>query len=102
MKKMILAAVALGLILVCVAVSQTPAAPKHRVIFQLTEPEGREWNLLSIHVNNFREAFAKDGGSEIQVIFFGPALNLFRNTNPTHAEPIKQPVATGLPLPVES
>jgi intracellular sulfur oxidation DsrE/DsrF family protein len=98
MKKMILAAVALGLILVCVAVSQTPAAPKHRVIFQLTEPEGREWNLLSIHVNNFREAFAKDGGSEIEVIFFGPGLNMLRKTNAAHADRLKQLVDSGVTL----
>jgi hypothetical protein len=46
------------LMLVLAAVSQTPAGPKHHVVFQLTDPEGTAWGTLIIHVNNMREAFA--------------------------------------------
>ena len=40
MKKTILFVAALAFVLVFAAVSQTPAVPKHRVVFQLTEPQG--------------------------------------------------------------
>lgn len=69
-KRAIVSLIALALVVVFAAVSQTPAAPKHHVVFQLTEPEGPEWGTLIRHVNNLREAFAKDGGSEVEVVFF--------------------------------
>ncbi len=99
MKKTILSAAALVLILGCVAVSQTPTAPKHRVVFQVTEPEGREWNLLFIHVNNFREAFAKDGGSQIEVVFFSSGLNLLTKTKgAAYTDRLKQLSDNGVTL----
>ena len=67
MKQTILCALALTLAITFAAVSQTPAAPKHRVVFQLTEPEGAAWEMLIGHVINMRTAFAKDG-SEVEVV----------------------------------
>ena len=61
MKKTFLAAAALLLVVVCVAISQTPASPKYQVVFQMTEPEGQAWDLLVAHVNNLRSALSKDG-----------------------------------------
>jgi hypothetical protein len=68
MKKTILFVGALAVTLVFAAVSQTPAAPKHRVVFQLTEPQGAAWDMVIGHVQNMRTAFAKDG-SEVEVVF---------------------------------
>lgn len=70
MKKKLLAAGAMTLVLILGAISQTPAGLKHHVVFQLSEPEGAAWGSLIIHVNNMREAFAKDGGSQVEVVFF--------------------------------
>jgi hypothetical protein len=54
MKKILLALTAFALASM-VAVSQTPAAPKHKTIFALTEPEGSAWNVLFLHVQNLQE-----------------------------------------------
>jgi intracellular sulfur oxidation DsrE/DsrF family protein len=81
MKKNILAACAMVFVLALGAVSQTPAGPKHHVVFELSEPEGAAWGSLIIHVNNKREAFAKDGGSEVEVVFFAAGLSMLRKTN---------------------
>ncbi len=98
MTKKILAAVALTLVLVLAAVSQTPAGPKHHVVFQLTEPEGPAWGTLIIHVNSMREAFAKDGGSEVEVVFFGAGLNMLRKTNTAYEERLKKLADSGVTL----
>ncbi len=98
MKKLILSVAALLLVLGVAAVSQTPAVPKHHVVFQLTEPEGSAWNLLVLHVQNSREALAKDGGSEMQVVFFGPGLNMLKKTNTAYAERLKQLSDLGVQL----
>jgi intracellular sulfur oxidation DsrE/DsrF family protein len=98
MTKKILAAVALTLALVLAAVSQTPAGPKHHVVFQLTEPDGPAWGTLIIHVTNMREAFAKDGGSEVEVVFFGAGLNMLRKTNTAYEERLKKLADSGVTL----
>lgn len=98
MTKMILAACALSLVLALAAVPQTPAAPKHHVVFQLTEPDGPAWGTLIIHVTNMREAFAKDGGSEVEVVFFGAGLNMLRKTNTAYEERLKKLADSGVTL----
>ncbi len=98
MTKKILAAVALTLVLGLAAVSQTPAPPKHHVVFQLTEPEGPAWGTLIIHVTNMREAFEKDGGSEVEVVFFGPGLNMLRKTNTAYEARLKKLADSGVTL----
>ena len=98
MTKRILAAVVLTLVLVLAAVSQTPAAPKHHVVFQLTEPAGAAWDALIIHVTNMREAFAKDGGSQVEVVFYAEGLNMLRKTNTAYEERLKQLAEAGVTL----
>jgi uncharacterized protein len=98
MKKTVLSIAALALVVVFAAVSQTPAAPKHHVVFQLTEPEGSAWTVLPLHVNNLRTAFAQDGGSQVEVVFFGPGLNMLRKTNTAYAERLKQLADSGVTL----
>ena len=98
MKKMILSVAALALALAIAAVSQTPSGPKHHVVFQLTEPQGDAWGLMVAHVENMREALAKDGGSEVEVVFFGPGLNMLRKTNTKDEEALKKLVDSGVKL----
>jgi intracellular sulfur oxidation DsrE/DsrF family protein len=81
MKKTILSVAALALVLVFAGVSQTPKGPKHHVVFQLTEPEGSAWTVLPLHVNNMRKAFAQDGGSQVEVVFYGAGLNMLLKKN---------------------
>ena len=89
-KHKLLPLIALALLSVFPAVAQTPAAPKHKAIFQLTEPEGDEWGTLIVHVNNLRAALEKDGGVQIEVIFFGAGINMPRKTNTADADRLKK------------
>jgi intracellular sulfur oxidation DsrE/DsrF family protein len=98
MKKTLLFVAALGLAFAIGAVSQTPKSSKHRVVFQLDEPQGGAWDSLIKHVNNTREALAKDGGSEVEVVFWGPGLNMLRKTNPAYEARLKQLSDDGVTL----
>jgi uncharacterized protein len=98
MRKTIFALVVLALVLAFTAGSQTAAAPKHHVVFQLTEAEGPAWGSLVLHVNNMRKAFAADGGSQVEVVFFGPGLNMLRKTNTAYEERLKQLADSGVTL----
>src|ERR1700722_16577186 len=83
--KPVFTAIILTLAVGLAAVSQTPAPPKHRAVFQMSEPQGDEWSALLAHVQNVRLAFANDGGVEVEVVFFGPGLNMLRKTNSDNA-----------------
>jgi uncharacterized protein len=80
------------------AISQTPAAPKHRVVMQMSEPQGDEWSYLLAHIQNVRIAFANDGGVEIEVVFFDPGLNMLRKTNTENAGMLQRFAADGVAL----
>ena len=80
------------------AISQTPAQPKHRVVMQMSEPQGDEWSYLLAHIQNVRIAFANDGGVEIEVVFFGPGLNMLRKTNSDNAGMLQRFAADGVKL----
>lgn len=99
MKTMLLSAVALACFLGYAALSQTPAAgPKHHVAFQLSEADDVAWNSLIVHVNNTRKALADDGGSQIEVVFWGPGLEMLRKTNTTYEERLKALSELGVKL----
>ncbi len=98
MKKTIVTAIVLMLMVVLAAVSQTPKGPKHHVVFQLTEPEGSAWNVLPLHVANMRNAFAQDGGSQVEVVFFGAGLNMLLKKNTAYEERLKQLADSGVTL----
>ena len=97
MKRIVLFVAALVLVLAFAAVSQTPAAPKHRVVFQLTEPQGTAWDMLIGHVQNMRTAFAKDG-SEVEVVFFGPGLDMLLKKNTAQEAQLKKLAESGVTL----
>jgi intracellular sulfur oxidation DsrE/DsrF family protein len=98
MKKTLLFAAALILAFVIGALSQTPKTSKHRVVFQLDEPEGAAWDSLVKHVNNTRDALAKDGGSQVEVVFWGAGLNMLRKTNTAYEARLKQLSDDGVTL----
>ena len=101
-RRTIFATLAIAIALVFAVVSrshaQTPAGPKHHVVFQLSEPEGQAWDMMVIHVTNMREAFAKDGGSQVEVVFFGPGLNMLRKTNTAYEAKLKKLADAGVAL----
>ena len=98
MKKTILAVVALALIIAAVAVSQTPAKPKHHTVFQVTEPDGQAWNVLPIHVAALQSTLSKEGGVEVEVIFFGAGLNMLKKTNTAYEAKLKAMADSGVKL----
>lgn len=98
MKKTLLFVPVLALLLGYAAVSQTPAGPKHHVVFQLSEPEGPAWSSLPLHVNNTMKSLADDGGSQVEVVFYGPGLNMLTKSSKTYAEPLKQLSDKGVKL----
>ena len=71
------------------AVSQTAQPAKHHTAFQMSEPEA-EWAPLIAHVTNLMTAFEKDGGVEVEVVFFGDGINMLRRTNATFGESLKR------------
>jgi len=103
MKNTFLSIVALVLVLGLAAAAQTPSAaspvaPKHHVVFQLSEGEVGAWNSLVIHVNNTMKALAEDGGSQVEVVFYGPGLNMLVKTNAAFEERLKQLSDKGVKL----
>jgi intracellular sulfur oxidation DsrE/DsrF family protein len=98
MKKILLYVAGLALLASVVAISQTPAAPKHHTVFQLTEPDGPAWSILELHAANLKEAMAKEGGVEVEVIFFGAGLNMLKKTNKAHEDKLKHLVDMGVKL----
>lgn len=97
MKRFAVLAAALALV-AALAVSQTPAGPKHHVVFQLTEPEGAAWDSLDPHVNNMMDVLEKQGGVEVEVVFYGPGLNMLRKTNKKYAETLEKMAKRGVKL----
>ena len=99
MKTILLSSIAIACFLGYAALPQTPAAgPKHHVAFQLSEADQVSWNSLIVHVNNTRKALADDGGSEIEVVFWGTGLEMIRKTNTTYEERLKALADSGVKL----
>jgi intracellular sulfur oxidation DsrE/DsrF family protein len=96
--KTLLAVPALALLLGFAAVSQTPAAPKHHVVFQLSESDDSAWSSLPIQVNNVIKALAEDGGSQIEVVFYGLGLTMLTKASKSYGEPLKQLSEKGVKL----
>jgi intracellular sulfur oxidation DsrE/DsrF family protein len=98
MNKSLLVVPVLALLLGYAAISQTPAGPKHHVVFQMSEAEGSAWNSLVLHVNNTMKALADDGGSQVEVVFFGPGLAMLTKASKAYEGPLKQLSDSGVKL----
>lgn len=91
------AVLALALLGGYAAISQTPAAPRHRVVIQMSEPE-TAWGALILHVNNTMNALAEDGGSQVEVVFYGAGLAMLTKTDTAFEEKLKQLSDRGVKL----
>lgn len=90
MKMTLLSTVVLALLLGYAGISQTHAAsPKHHVAFQLSESDDTSWGAVVVHVNNTMKALADDGGAQVEVVFWGPGLEMLRKTNTAYEERLK-------------
>ena len=72
--------------------AQTPKADgsgKHHVAFQLSEGDETAWSSLIIHVNNTMKALADDGGVEVEVVFWGPGIDMLKKSNTAFEERLK-------------
>jgi len=99
MKMTFLTAMAVALLVGHAALSQTPAAgPKHHVAFQLSEADDVAWNSVVVHVNNTMKALSEDGGSQVEVVFWGPGLEMLRKTNTAYEERLKELADHGVKL----
>jgi uncharacterized protein len=78
------------------AFSQSPA-PKHKVVFQLSEPQGLAWDVLVPHVTNLQAAFAKEG-VQVEVVFFGPGLSMILKKNTASEAALKKLAESGVTL----
>jgi uncharacterized protein len=96
MKKIVLSVVALALLLGYAALSQTTAGPKHHVVFQVSEPDVAA--SLVLHVNNTMKSLAEDGGSQVEVVFYGLGLSTLAKTNTAYEEQLKQLSDSGVKL----
>jgi intracellular sulfur oxidation DsrE/DsrF family protein len=98
MKNALLFVSALAFLGSSIATSQVPTGPKHHVVFQLSEPDGPAWQALSIHVNNTMNALSDDGGSQVEVVFYGPGLAMLTKTSTAYEEKLKQLSDRGVKL----
>jgi len=98
MKKTLLLVPVLAVLWGYAAVSQTAAGPKHHVVFQLSEPDGAVWSSLIVHVNNTMKSLAEDGGSQVEVVFYGPGLTMLTKQSKTYEEQLKQLSDKGVKL----
>lgn len=98
MKKSLLFVVAFVLLIGSLALTQTPAGPKHHVVFQLSEDSGPAWEAVVIHVKNTMKSLAEDGGSEVEVVFYGPGLLMLKKSNAAFEERLEQLSKDGVKL----
>jgi intracellular sulfur oxidation DsrE/DsrF family protein len=84
---------------VAVAFSQTTtsSSPKYHVVFQMSEPEGQAWDSLILHVNNTRASLGKEN-SQMEVVFFGPGLNMLLKKNSAFEARLKDLSDSGVKL----
>ena len=78
--------------------SQAKSKPKHRVVFQLNESQGEAWDNIVPHVQNLMAAFRKDGGAEVEVVFFGPGVTMLRKQNAVYETDLKELADSGVTL----
>ncbi len=98
MKTSILPLAAFAVLFGCLALAQTSAPPKHHVVFQLSEESGPAWSSLIVHVNNTMKALAEDGGSQVEVVFYGPGILMLKKSNAAFEERLVQLSKNGVKL----
>ena len=101
MNKRILLSMALLIMIVLPAVSQTPPQaapkPKHKVVFELNAPAPSGWDQLFHNVDNVLKIFGGDG-VQVEVVFFGRGLRMLLKTNSEYAARLKEAADKGVVL----
>ena len=106
MNKIAASMILLALMFASVAVGQTvekTAAPavatfKHHTVFQLSEAQGPTWDAVIRHTNNLRQALEKDGGVQVEIVFFSQGLKMLLKTNKEYEEKLKKLADDGVIL----
>lgn len=78
------------------AFSQTTARPKHKAVFQMTDPKGQAWDLLFLGLGAIQRAFATDGGVEVEVVCFRAGVTLLKKDNQEYAERLHKMKDSGI------
>jgi uncharacterized protein len=87
--------IALTLVLVFAAVSQTPKPAKHRVVMQLNVDGAASWGQLFGNIANVKTAFSPDG-AQIEVVCYGKGLMLLLKTNAAYLDRLKREADAGV------
>ena len=100
MKLKITAAAVLLPALVAIAISQTAppvkdATKKHHVIFQITTENPKSWEMLFGNISNAQKSFGAPT-MEIEVVAYGPGINILKKTNSEMEASMKKAVDTGV------
>lgn len=100
MNKIAASMILLALMFASVAVgqTQTPATFKHHTVFQLNEAQGPTWDAVIRYANNLRKALEKDGGVQVEIVFFGQGLKMLLKTNKEYEEKLKKLADDGVIL----
>jgi intracellular sulfur oxidation DsrE/DsrF family protein len=96
MKSSIISSIACALLIALSASPQTPVKPAHRIVVQMSEPQGPAWSELAVHVNNLLANLVPDGGAQIEIVFLGPGLNMLRKTNVAYEKRFEQFAGLGV------
>lgn len=93
-----------GLAIAVAACTALPALPafaqaqargeRSRVVFQVTEGDAAKWNLALNNVRNL-QADLGPGASEVEVVAYGPAINLLKLDSPVAAR-VAEALADGV------
>ena len=97
MKKTILTLIALTLVSVFAAISQTQQANKHQVVLQMNVDGTDSWNQLFANIQNIQTVFGADK-IQIEVVAYGKGLSLLLKTNSAFEERMKKAIASGVVL----
>ncbi len=96
MRKAILAAVGLALVLALAAVPQATKTKRHRVVFEVnTGPD--TWDQVMGNIENMRKAFGSEP-LDVEVVCFGKGLDLIVTAKTPAAEQLKTLSDTGVKL----
>lgn len=77
---------ALGFSSVAMAADAPSAAPqhkavkksaKHKVVFQVSDPDPKKWNLALNNVNNVQQALGKNNVT-VEVVVYGPGIGMLK------------------------
>jgi len=57
--------------------AQTPGAPAHKVVFQVSDAEPAKWNLALNNVKNVQQDLGKDKVA-IEIVAYGPGIGMLK------------------------